>query len=158
MVEQKVGNIALHARSELRQVLELASAVGERGIADGEAAHERREDDEHLLSLLDGKPLVSLVAVQQRLGMERDVGQAVFGQAHLVAVDLAHDTVRLVVEHERDEIVARPAAAVSAFVHEYAELFSHGLLIGLDKKTPGDFPRHLEVAETATEIYIPDYR
>lgn len=90
--------------------------------------------------------------------MERDVGQVVLGQAHLVAVDLAHDAVRLVVEHECDEVVARPAAAVSAFVHEYAELFGYGFLIGVDIKTPGDFPRHLEVAETATEFYIPDYR
>ena len=135
-----------------------SSSAHERGIADGEAAHERRKHDQHLLSLLDGKSLVSLVAVQQRLGMERDVGQAVFGQAHLVAVDLAHDAVRLVVEHECDEVVARPVAAISTFVHEYAELFGHGLLIGVDKKTPGDFPRHLEVAETATKIYIPDYR
>lgn len=119
MVEQEVGNIALHTCGELRRVLELASAVGERGIADEEAAHERREHDQHLLSLLDGKLLVSLVAVQQRLGMERDVGRAVLGQAHLVAVDLAHDVVRLVVKHECDEIVARPAAAASTFIHGY---------------------------------------
>ena len=84
-------------------------------------------------------------------------GQAVFGQAHFVAVDIAYDAVRLVVEHECDEIVARSAAAVSTFIHEYAELFGHGLLIRVDKKRRGISPRHLEVAETATEIYISDY-
>ena len=111
-----------HPVRELVEVLELLAAVHEGGVRDGELTDERREDGEHQLALRDIEVLVILVAVQERLGMEGDVGKVGPGELALVARDRIGDAVRLDVEHERQGIVARLASAVAALVGEDAQL------------------------------------
>lgn len=120
VVEQEPGDIPLHAGGEFREVVELASSVCECRVLNGEPLHEDVERVEHLLPLLKGHPLVRAVAVQQRLGMKRYVRQIGPEEGLLVARDFVGYGVGLVVDHEREQVVARFSAAISALVDEYA--------------------------------------
>ena len=67
--------------------------------------------------------------------MERDVGEIGPGEFGLIARDRLGDAVCLVVEDEREKIVASLAAAVAALVDEDAELLGQwGLLMDWIKK------------------------
>lgn len=52
--------------------------------------------------------LVAVVAVQQRGGMERDVGQTLLGERTLVQANALGHVLVLLVEHEYEEIVPVP--------------------------------------------------
>lgn len=67
--------------------------------------------------------------------MERDVGEVGPGKLGLIARDRLGDAVCLVVEDEREKVVASFAAAVAALVDEDAELLGQwGLLMEWIKK------------------------
>lgn len=67
--------------------------------------------------------------------MERDIGEVGPGKLGLIARDRLGDAVCLVVEDEREKIVASLAAAVAALVDEDAELLGQwGLLMEWIKK------------------------
>lgn len=79
--------------------------------------------------------------------MERDAGEVGPGELGLIAPDRLGDDVCLVVEDEREQVVASLAAAVAALVDEDAGLLGQwGLLMEWIKKA-GGLPRHLEVAQ-----------
>ena len=124
VVEQEPGDVPLHASGELREVVELASSVCERRVLDGEPLHEDVERVEHLLPLLKGHPSVRSMTVQQRLGMKRYVRQIGPEEGLLVARDFIRYGIGLVVNHEREQIVARFPATISALVDEYAQVSS----------------------------------
>ena len=60
------------------------------------------------------------MTVQQRLGMKRYVRQIGPEKGLLVACNFVGYGVGLIVDHEREQVVARFSAAVSALVNEYA--------------------------------------
>lgn len=73
--------------------------------------------------------------VHEWLGVERDVGEVGPGELGLIARDRFGDAVCLVVEDEREQIVASLAAAVTALVDKDAELLGQwGLLMEWIKK------------------------
>ena len=86
--------------------------------------------------------LVLFVAVEQRLGVERYVRQVGPGELRLVAHYGLGDAVRLVVEDEREQVIARVAPASAALIGKDAQLLGHGVSHenGLIKKLPGDSP------------------
>ena len=80
--------------------------------------------------------------------MERDAGEVGPGELGLIAPDRFGDDVCLVVEDEREQVVASLVAAVAALVDEDAEFLGQwGLLMEWIKKIAGGLPRHLEVAQ-----------
>ena len=86
--------------------------------------------------------------------MERDVGEVGPGELGLIARDRLGDAVCLVVKDECEQVVASFAAAVAALVDKDAELLGQwGLLMEWIKKA-GGLPRHLEVAQSATNSLI----
>ena len=73
--------------------------------------------------------------------MERDAGEVGPGELGLIAPDRFGDDVCLVVEDEREQVVASLVAAVAALVDEDAEFLGQwGLLMEWIKKEPGDSP------------------
>lgn len=121
-IKQKARNIALHARGELCQILELAPAVDERSIGDGKALNQNVERVQHLLARLQVDPLVRPVAVQQRLRMERYVREVGAGEGLLVSGDLVGNALRLVVDHEGQKVVPGLPTPIAALVDEYAQV------------------------------------
>lgn len=93
------------------------------------------------------------MAVQQRLGMKRYVRQIGPEEGLLVARNFVGYGVGLVVNHEREQVVARFSATVSALVDEYAQV-SCQYNAPRYNKSRGISPRHLEVAESATKTFI----
>lgn len=71
---------------------------------------------------LQADPLVRPMAVQQGLGVERYVRQVGIQEGLLVPGDLVGDAFRLVVDHEREKVVAGFSASVAALVDEYAQI------------------------------------
>ena len=122
VVEQKPGDVPLHAGGELREVVELASSVCKRRVLDGEPLHEDVERVEQLLPLFKGHPSVRSMTVQQWLGMKRYVRQIRPEEGLLVARNYVGYGVGLVVDHEREQVVARFPAAITALVDEYAQV------------------------------------
>ena len=90
----------------------------------GEPLYEDVERVEHLLLLLKGHPSVRSMTVRQRLGMKRYVRQIGPEEGLLVARDFIRYGIGLVVNHEREQIVARFPATISALVDEYAQVSS----------------------------------
>jgi len=75
------------------------------------------------------------VPVHEGLGVERDVGEVCPGEFGLIARDRLGDAVCLVVEDEREQVVASLAVAVAALVDEDAGLLGQwGLLMEWIKK------------------------
>ena len=109
---------------------------------------------EHGLALLDAEKLIVLVPVHEGLGVERDVGEVCPGEFGLIARDRLGDAVCLVVEDEREQVVASLAAAVAALVDEDAELLGQWGLLMEWKKLAGGLPRHLVVAQRAANNLI----
>ena len=73
--------------------------------------------------------------------MKRNVGEAGPGELGLIARDRLGDAVCLVVEDEREQVVASLAAAVAALVDEDAELLGRwGLLMEWIKNSRGTPP------------------
>lgn len=102
--------------------LECDARVAHRHVAEEDS--ERREetppvDEAHIL--------VAVLAVQQRGGTERDVGQPLLGERTLAQVNTLEYVLALLVEHECEEIVPVPQVVAPGFVYEQAELaqFAH---------------------------------
>ena len=85
--------------------------------------------------------------------MKRCVRQIGPEKGLLVARNFVGYGVGLVVDHERERVVARFPAAVSTLVDEYARV-SRQYNAPRQNKSRGISPRHLGIAETATKIHI----
>lgn len=82
--------------------IELASAVRERHIREWRVPRQREKCDEETFVVGHGRDLVIVVAVEQRAGMERDVGQGDIREVLFVAFDVGIDRLGLVAEHQGD--------------------------------------------------------
>lgn len=63
--------------------------------------NKRAERREYLLALLDGEPLVGLVAVKQRFGVEGNIRKSRVSQDALIGLYLRGNIVGLVMEYKR---------------------------------------------------------
>lgn len=97
--------------------LERDARVAHRHVAEEDS--ERREE---AFPVSRVHVLVAVVAVQQRGGMERDVGQTLLGERTLVQANALGHVLVLLVEHEREEIIPVPQVVAPGFVYEQAEL------------------------------------
>lgn len=137
VVEDQVDDVAPHPRDELRIASETAFPVGEGVVLDGHVLEHREKGLKEPLPVLDVHPLVIVVAVQQRRGVQRYVRQPFVVQGPLVELNLPVDAGILLVEHQGEEIVFRFRAALSGLVGEKAYLGHRHLLI---KKCRGTTP------------------
>ena len=102
--------------------IELASAVRERHIREWRVPRQREKCDEETFVVGHGRDLVIVVAVEQRAGMERDVGQGDIREVLFVAFDVGIDRLGLVVEHQGDEVVLGQFAPSARFVDHGVQL------------------------------------
>lgn len=102
--------------------IELASAVRERHIREWRVPRQREKCDEETFAVGHGRDLVIVVAVEQRAGMERDVGQGDIREVLFVAFDVGIDRLGLVVEHQGDEVVLGQFAPSARFVDHGVQL------------------------------------
>lgn len=102
--------------------IELASAVRERHICEWRVPRQREKCDEETFAVGHGRDLVIVVAVEQRAGMERDVGQGDIREVLFVAFDVEIDRLGLVVEHQGDGVVLGQFAPSARFVDHGVQL------------------------------------
>ena len=102
--------------------IELASAVRERHIREWRVLRQREKCDEETFAVGHGRDLVIVVAVEQRAGMERDVGQGDIREVLFVAFDVEIDRLGLVVEHQGDGVVLGQFAPSARFVDHGVQL------------------------------------
>ncbi|GEM_PF-4045178 len=122
LVEQEVDEALAHRGRDSVEVAVLLRLERDARVAYRHVAEEDSERREETLPVGGVHVLVAVMAVQQRGGMERDVGQALLGERTLVQANALGHVLVLLVEHEREEIVPVPQVVAPGFVYEQAEL------------------------------------
>lgn len=122
LVEQEVDEALAHRGRDPIEIAVLFCLERDARVAHRHVAEEDPERREEPLPVGGIHVLVVVVAVQQRGGVERDVGKSLLGERALVQVNALGHVLILLVEHEREEVVPVPQVVAPGFVYEQAEL------------------------------------
>ena len=125
MLEQEFDEVALHLPPKRDAIGEFALPIHKRLVAKGNAPDKRCEAEQIArprFNVLIGKVPIS---VRQRHEVERLVLKSTFEKQPLIASDFLRDVIRLVVKHERQDVVLGVPAQIAGLIYEDGKL-THG--------------------------------
>ncbi len=127
-IAEQRGDVPAHLGDERIVPAELASPVDKRVIDGGEMLHVDEEQPEVCLPRFEIKVLEGAVAMHKGSGVEGGVCKPALPEPFGVSGQVLLQALRLIVEHEGEDVISGATALVARLVDEHPQI-AHGALL-----------------------------